>query len=129
MATTYNRRCGLCGQFVAIQDREALLTEHRFEWDESVVDDFIAGSRHDCTDTDPHGARASARLIEAGLIAPQLDWLIAAELERRRLAVRPAWAVLTGCVTPCGWTRPVQGRVCDHLSASRTGRSPPRVRA
>jgi hypothetical protein len=131
MATTYQRRCSLCGQFVASQDREALLEEHRLEWDEAMVDDFIAGSRHICIDTDPHGARASARLIEAGLIAPELRWLIEAELERRQAAGQPAWTVFTtakgatvmattkvvrcpaGCLHPVGdhSPEPVVGRV------------------
>ena len=94
MAITYNRRCGLCGQFMTTDDREALLEEHRFEWSEAIVDDFIAGNRHFCVDTDPHGARESARLIEAGLMRPQLDWLIAAELERRQAVPLAGWVTL-----------------------------------
>jgi hypothetical protein len=143
MATTYNRRCGLCGQYVASEDREALLEEHRLEWSESVVDDFIAGSRHDCVDTDPHGARASARLIEAGLIAPELRWLLEAALERRQADGRPAWAVFTTSSTMApgvrpalavrrpasGSLRPMQGPARVRLPVDGMGRSPPPVRA
>jgi hypothetical protein len=131
MATTYDRRCGLCGQYQIIEDREALLEQERFEWDESLVDDFIAGNRHLCVDVDPHGARESARLIEAGLVVPELRWLIEAALECRQAAGRPAWAVFAGsaasittvakrstamaCRRPAsGSVRPVQGRVCDR---------------
>jgi hypothetical protein len=46
MATTYDRRCGLCGQYQITENREALLEDERFEWDESLIDDFIAGNRH-----------------------------------------------------------------------------------
>lgn len=95
MATTYNRRCGLCGQYQISEDREALLVQERFEWDESLVDDFIAGNRHLCVDTDPHGACESARLVEAGEIVPELRWLIVAAVERKQVAGRPAWAVFT----------------------------------
>ncbi len=134
MATTYNRRCGLCGQFVAIQDREALLTEERFEWDESLVDDFIAGNRHLCVDTDPHGARQWARLAEAGEMAIELRWLIEAALERQQAVGRPAWAVFTGPAGsatvarhwPAGGSlRPVLGRLWDQLPADCGSRSPP----
>lgn len=60
MATYHNTRCALCGQLQVTEDREALLEDERFEWDEAMVDDFIAGNRHACFDVDPHGAREAA---------------------------------------------------------------------
>ncbi len=140
---TYNHRCALCGQLQITEDRELLLEQERFEWDESLVDDFITGSRHLCVDTDPHGARESARMIEAGLMVPELRWLIEAELERRQAAGRPAWAVFTGasivvlgragqsaamvCRRPAsGSVRAAEGRVHDCLPADWPSRSPPR---
>ena len=122
----YNRRCSLCGQFVISEDREALLEEHRFEWSEAIVDEFIAANRHLCIDTDPHGAREWARLADAGLMRPQLDWLIAAELERHRLAGRPAWAVFTcsgtlGTATTALGVCMVEGLLM--LGPSRQGRA------
>ena len=83
----------LCGQFQISEDREAPLLEHRLEWSEAAVDEYVAANRHFCVDTDPHGARVSARLIEAGLIAPELRWLIAGELERRQAVAVPAWVL------------------------------------
>jgi hypothetical protein len=142
MATPYNRRCALCGQFVAMSDREAMLLEDRWQWSESVVDDARPASVHDCTDRDPHGARESERLIEAGLMVPELGWLIALELERKQAAGRPAWSVFTGpaasiamvpmavdalaCYgTASGPLRAPEGRVHGQVPASAPGRSPP----
>jgi len=48
----HNTRCGLCGQFVAQSDREALLEAERFEWSTYEVDEFRL-DQHQCTDTDP----------------------------------------------------------------------------
>jgi hypothetical protein len=147
MTASYNRRCALCGQYQITEDREALLEEERFEWDESLVDDFIAGNRHLCVDTDPYGARQSARMIEAGEMVPELRWLIAGELERRQAAAAPAWAVFTASITlgamvakplpraavayrsaSSGSPRPAEGRVCDHVAVDHIGRSPPGTR-
>jgi hypothetical protein len=142
MTATYNRRCGLCGQLQITEDREALLEDERFEWDECLVDDFIAGNRHLCVDTDPYGARESARLIEAGLMVPELRWLIAGELERRQAAGPAAWATFTGPGASSatvaryviattgrrpasGSARDTEGRARVRLPASGTGRSPP----
>jgi hypothetical protein len=114
MATTYNRRCSLCGQFVASADKEALLEEHRFEWDEAIVSEFLAANMHVCVDPDPHGARESARLIEAGILRPQLDWLIEGELERRQANThRPAWAVFTTHLIS------LQEAVMSHIEQNR----------
>jgi hypothetical protein len=90
-----NRRCSRCGQYV-IADRETPLEDQRFEWDESLVDDLIAGNSNFCVDTDPRGARESERLIEAGLLRPELGWLIAEELECRQAqaATIPAYRLL-----------------------------------
>ncbi len=119
---TYNptsRRCSLCGQYQITEDRELLLADERFEWDESLVEDFIAGNRHQCFDTDPFGARESERLVEEGLVVPELRWLLELALERKQAAGRPAWAIFTGpaassATAPMGTTpcrRPVRAAV------------------
>jgi len=99
MSTTYNRRCGLCGQYV-IADRETLLEQDRLQWDEATVDDFIAGAAHTCWETEAFGpdtafSRQWNRLADEGLMRVQLDWLIAGELERRQAAGPAGWAVFT----------------------------------
>jgi hypothetical protein len=137
-----NRRCSLCGQYV-IADRETLLEDQRFEWDESMVDDFIAGNGHFCVDTDPFGAREWARLADEGVMVPELGWLIADELERRQAAPLANWAVFTGpaaSITTAARSRPamacghpfsggprrVQARMDVSLPLGRPGRPPPR---
>ncbi len=54
MASYYNRRCSLCGQYI-IADRETLLEQDRLQWDEATVDDFIAGAAHTCWETEAFG--------------------------------------------------------------------------
>jgi hypothetical protein len=146
---TYNptsRRCSLCGQYQITEDREALLEQERFEWDESLVDDFIAGNRHLCFDTDPHGARESERLIEAGEMVPELGWLIALELERRQAAGPAGWVVFMGPATLiamapvaadamacCGATsgplRAAESRACDQCPRAARAALRPRARS
>jgi hypothetical protein len=141
-----NRRCSLCGEYV-IADRETLLEDQRFEWDESLVDDYIAGNSHFCVDTDPNGARQWARLADEGLMVPELGWLIADELERRQAAPLANWAVFTASITSSAMglagtmatsgrrgpasasVRPVQARACVCLPLGCPGRSPPPGRA
>jgi hypothetical protein len=140
MATTYSRRCALCGQLQITEDREALLEQERFEWDGSLVDDFIAGNRHLRFDTDPHGARESERLIGAGVIGAELRWLLEVAPERKQAAPVAAWAVFTTTSTMVPSAQPamacrrvasgtVRGdlgaRAHDCLLAGGIGRSPP----
>jgi hypothetical protein len=140
MATTYNRRCALCGQLQVTEDREALLEQERFEWDESLVDDFIAGNRHLYVDTDPYGALQAARLAEAGLIAPELRWLIGAALERKQAAEPPDWTAFTAPAATSAMAPNRSGaaivrgllacavctvRTHEPLSATWVSRSPP----
>jgi hypothetical protein len=50
---------------------------------------------HFCVDRDPRGVREMQRAIEAGILRPELRWLLEAALERKQAAGRPAWAVFT----------------------------------
>jgi hypothetical protein len=141
VATTYNRRCSLCGQFVAAGDREAMLEAQRWQWSEALVDEALV-DRHLCVDRDPFGARQWQRAAEAGEMVPELRWLIAAELERKQAAGRPEWAVFTSTsIVVLGRAgrsvamarrgpasasvQAAEGRAHGQLPASDSGRSPP----
>jgi hypothetical protein len=150
----HNRRCAMCGQYVQTTDREAMLEADRWEWSESMIDEARAANLHSCTDQDPHGARESERLIEAGIIRPELRWLLQAELERRQAAqaatipayrllpaprtttiiiiatvVGGAWMTVAYCWPEEAATRGAAGRARVRLPVAGIGRSPPPVRA
>ena len=130
MSTTYNRRCGLCGQYV-IADRETLLEQDRLQWDEATVDDFIAGAAHTCWETEAFGpdtafSRQWNRLADEGLMRVQLDWLIAGELERRQAAGPAGWAVFTSPAASSATTMALGAGMVEGLVMSNSSR---RVRA
>ena len=133
MASFYNRRCSLCGQFV-IADRETLLQEDRHEWDEAIVDDFIAGYGHLCWESEYIGpntafSRQWTALADADVMRPELRWLIEAELERRHAAGRPAWVVFAGPAASIIMAAGGEAAMPSPRQRLGTGREgPPRVR-
>lgn len=94
----HQTRCGLCGRYVAEVDREQMLEAGRWEWSEGLVDEARLDA-HQCTDSDPYGARMLGRLADSEMLRPELRELIALALERRRGAGRPRWAVFTSTIT------------------------------
>jgi hypothetical protein len=108
----HNIRCALCGRDVAEVDRDALLELDRYEWDDALVEEYLA-DMHVCDDSDPLGVRAWARLSDAGMLRQTLQEAISLALERRRPAGRPPWAVFTGyttLITPLAPCTRVPGR-------------------
>jgi hypothetical protein len=117
---THNTRCALCSQYVAHSDREAMLEAQQWEWDEARVDEARLDA-HQCADTDPYGARQWARLEDAGMLRWTLAELISLELDRRRVASRPAWAVLAGQVAPTATTTTISASAAvSHTTACST---------
>lgn len=106
---TYNRRCGLCGQYVADSDHEALLDLDRWQWSEALVEEALVDA-HQCTDTDPYGARAYDRLAAAGLVTAEppgskpvratieLAIFIGLALEQHHEQTVPGWVVFAAVV-------------------------------
>jgi hypothetical protein len=109
MSTTarHSLRCSICQKFIATADRETLLAEHRLEWDEALVDEFLATTQHVCVDADPTGAAWMARLADTGQMRPDLRDLIAAALARKQ--EQPA------AVCACGHPK------SDHMGATGQG--------